>query len=184
MKKFKANAVVALREFAKKQGADIERRVLEKLSDKDRRTVTTVSSHDWIDMADNPETLTTVIAEILYPEDKRGPFKVSYQVGLVLLKSPLYKIFFQVMSVDFLLKRMCGMWLRTWDQGAVVVNRLHDHACELLLYDFKPLTLASCNELSGYATAAVEIAGKKEVEIEYKPGMNPQSHCWTVTWSD
>ncbi len=86
----------------------------------------------------------------------------------------IYKIFFKIGSVEFILKRAPQFWQQLFDTGTLSITADGHGKATLRLEKFEGLPKVLCLSLQGWSQALLELAGAKNAKLDVvrwpKPG--------------
>lgn len=96
----------------------------------------------------------------------------------------LYKIFFRMADVLYIVKRAAAAWRVNYDEGTMRVVAEGDHVVTLRMEVPTPHR-AHCLSVRGWIVRAGELSGAKHVQIEERCRVNGDEHCqFELRWRD
>ena len=96
----------------------------------------------------------------------------------------MYKIFFRMADVHYIVKRAAAAWRVNYDEGTMSVISEGDHVVTLRMEVPTPHR-AHCLSVSGWIVRAGELSGAKHVQIEERCRVLGDEHCqFELRWRD
>ena len=124
-------------------------------------------------------------AELLLP---RGEKSLAWEMGRYSAESGLktvYKIFFKVADVSFILKKTSQVFSNYYDRGTMETVSTTDRSASLILRGFDQPSLHFCDRLLGWMERTVEMTGAKNVRMTHpRCVVRGDDHCeYRGDWS-
>jgi len=96
----------------------------------------------------------------------------------------LYKIFFKVADVHFIIKRAPQVMVTYYDSGSMEVMKVGPKEALLHLVDFDEPHLLICDRLQGWMERVVELSGGKDVSLKHPKCMAKGDRVceYNATW--
>jgi uncharacterized protein (TIGR02265 family) len=179
MARVKGTDVVQLREEMRERGAGVETPFLQRLSEEDRHAYLTMMPISWTSL-DGITRIHQTAAELLFPEEPE-PMRRLGQMIARRVYTGIHKLFLRIPSIQFVLSRTASIWRTYFDGGAASIERVGDHAANLVVRDFSDLTPGLRRFICGHISAIIEMAGGKEVRVVLDE-KDPQAWRWQFTW--
>lgn len=167
MARVKGTAVGASLAYLKgRLGEEKFAQVLSGLSPEARAALTgTVLPSGWYEFSHLLELMKK--AEVLLP---RGAHSLAWEMGRYSAESGLktvYKIFFRVADVNFILKKVSQVFSNYYDRGTMETVRTTDKTALLVLRGFDQPCPHFCDRLLGWMQRTVEMTGAKDVRMTH-----------------
>lgn len=167
MAKVKGTAVSASVVYLKgRLGQEAFDQTLDGLSPEARATLSgTVLSSGWYEFSHLLEMM--VAAERRLP---RGAKPLAWEMGRYSAESGLktvYKIFFKVADVSFILKKASQVFSNYYDSGHMETVKNEGKSATLVLTGFDQPSIHFCDRLMGWMERTVELTGAREVKMTH-----------------
>ncbi|HEY2747706.1 MAG TPA: hypothetical protein VGL86_23955 [Polyangia bacterium] len=96
----------------------------------------------------------------------------------------LYKIFFRMADVLYIVRRAAAAWRVNYDEGSMTVVGEGDHEVTLRMEVPAPHR-AHCLSVRGWIVRAGELSGAKDVRVDERCRLNGAPHCqFELRWRD
>ena len=96
----------------------------------------------------------------------------------------LYKIFFRMADVRYIIRRAAAAWRVNYDEGSMTVLHEGDHVVTLRMEVPTPHR-AHCLSVRGWIVRAGELSGAKDVRVAETCRIQGDAHCqFELTWRD
>lgn len=178
MARVKGTAVSASVAYLKERlGPEAFAQVVEGLSPEAQKTLGgTVLPSGWYEFSNLLELM--VAAEKRLP---RGAKPLAWEMGRYSAESGLktvYKIFFKVADVGFILKKASQVFSNYYDSGKMETVKNEGKSATLVLTDFDQPNHHFCDRLLGWMERTVELTGAREVRMTHpKCRMRGDDRC-------
>ena len=94
----------------------------------------------------------------------------------------LYKIFFRMADVLYIVRRAAAAWGANYDEGTMTVVDEGDHVVTLRM-EVRERHRAHCLSVRGWIVRASELSGAKDVRVDERCGLRGEAHCeFTLRW--
>jgi len=118
----------------------------------------------------------------------RGARSLAWEMGRYSAESGLstvYKIFFRVADVSFILKKTAQVFSTYYDRGRMETASITGKSCAVLLREFDQPSAYFCDRLLGWMERTVEMTGAKNVRMTHPHCMaRGDDHCeYRGDWS-
>lgn len=162
---FKGSSIVAMREFIRSRGPEIEQRFYERLSPQGQELFKKALPVTWISFEDDPGDL-DIAADLLFPGDPEGIRKVSREMIKFMMRG-IYTIFVRMPSTAFIIKRLAGMWKANYDVGAVEMNKIGDKEAHIVIRHFPEIMKFQLESLCGSIVGILEMTDAQHIQVTY-----------------
>ena len=78
----------------------------------------------------------------------------------------IYRLFFKVGTVKWVMARAARLWHLHYDSGRLVMRELPSGELELAIEDFPSPACAHCRSVQGWAERSIELSGGEDVRTE------------------
>lgn len=96
----------------------------------------------------------------------------------------LYKIFFRMADVRYIIRRAAAAWRVNYDEGSMTVVAEGDHVVTLRMEVPAPHR-AHCLSVRGWIVRAGELSGAKDVRVDESCRLHGDPHCqFELRWRD
>jgi hypothetical protein len=96
----------------------------------------------------------------------------------------LYKIFFRMADVRYIIRRAAAAWRVNYDEGSMAVVAEGDHVVTLRMEVPTPHR-AHCLSVRGWIVRAGELSGAKDVRVDESCRLHGDPHCqFELRWRD
>lgn len=183
MPHFKSSGIVTIRNLIQKQYQSLEKVILQDLEPDDRERYLTALSSSWVPLDPFPEgnNLIRATAKHLFPEDSENIRQLGNCCARLEL-SGIYRIFFQIPTLHFILKRSAHLWRVYYDCGWMEIEEFEKYHCCVVVHDFPQLYSDLREFFAGFLIAVVELTGKKDVRAT-RDDRNPLAWRWNLDWN-
>jgi hypothetical protein len=96
----------------------------------------------------------------------------------------IYRLFFKVGTVKWIMARAARLWGMHYDSGRLLVKQFPGKEVEMEIIDYAAPHRVHCLAVQGWAERSIELSGAKEValdELGCRANGDEQCH-WRVTW--
>jgi hypothetical protein len=96
----------------------------------------------------------------------------------------IYRLFYMVGSVNWLIDRAAALWSVNYDSGRLAVDHLDERAAELHVLEFATPHRAHCLSVMGWAERSLELSGARLIE-SVEPACRVRGHrvcTFRMTW--
>lgn len=100
----------------------------------------------------------------------RGARSLAWEMGRYSAESGLktvYKIFFRVADVSFILKKVTQVFSNYYDRGTLEAKSFDAHSASIILRNFDQPSAYFCDRLLGWMERTVEMTGAKRVRMTH-----------------
>ena len=172
-----------LRYVEERAGVDGYRRFVDALSPDTRAVVDArVLASGWYPFAAFIE-----ICEVIDRQLGKGDLALCHQLGRYGCDAnlpTLYKIFFRMADVRYIIRRAAAAWRVNYDEGSMTVLSEGDGVVSLRMEVPRPHR-AHCLSVRGWMVRAGELSGAKDVRVEETCRLLGQPHCqFELRWRD
>ena len=172
-----------LRFVEERAGVDGYRRFLDALSPATRALVDArILASAWY-----PFTSFVEICEVIDRQLGRGDLELCHELGRYGCDANLptmYKIFFRMADVLYIVRRAAAAWRVNYDEGTMSVVAEGDHVVTLRMEVPTPHR-AHCLSVRGWIVRAGELSGAKDVRIDERCRVKGDEHCqFELRWRD
>jgi hypothetical protein len=182
--KTKGTGIVILRKLFETQPPERLELFLSKLTPAQQHLFKSVMPVHWVELTDEVGGLFDQCAQVLFPQEKEP----SVSLGLACAKlgiSFFYKMFFLVLTPQFVFGEVAAYWRLFWDVGKAEVAREARLASENVyifrIKDFIPMNQGWKQYMNGYIRGFGEMAGAKNLKVVLITDQ-PELLEWRVTW--
>ncbi|MEW6517556.1 MAG: hypothetical protein AB1439_11720 [candidate division FCPU426 bacterium] len=168
---FKGAPFVSMRELIRARGPEFEQVFLEKLLPKEKEVYLNALAVTRVedDTSSGEKSIFYVAARMLFPEAAKPVRELGKAIANCEIKG-VYRIFFRMASMEFVLNRVAKIWRQYNDQGVAVIENYKMEnrfmTCDFVVRDFPEFSEVRKEYLAGYFTALVEYARGKILAIE------------------
>lgn len=176
----KGTDVVGLRKIFAEAGPEMEQKLLEKLTPEQRHLYENAVSTTL-----SPVGLQTDLyeraAEVLFGQDSNRMVRLGKTMANRSY-STVYKLFFRIPKVEFLISRVATMWLTYYDTGEAEIKKFTGKSGSLVVRHFPSLPRKLREVIAGHLTVILELTGAKVVHVLVCDD-DPEAWEWKLTWS-
>src|SRR5687768_8938894 len=116
----------------------------------------------------------------------RGDLELCYELGRYgadINLPTLYKLFFRVGNIDWVIRRSAAAWSVSYDTGSMTVVDQKDKSVRVRIVDFPDPRRAHCLSVRGWIVRAAELSGEKVVRHRETCRALGDQHCeFEVEW--
>lgn len=96
----------------------------------------------------------------------------------------IYRLFFKVGTVKWIMARAARLWGMHYDSGRLIVKQFPGKEVEMEIVDYVAPHRVHCLAVQGWAERSIELSGAKDVVVdEIACRANGDEQCrWRVTW--
>ncbi|MDB4970807.1 MAG: hypothetical protein JWN44_6496 [Myxococcales bacterium] len=127
------------------------------------------------------------MCEVIDRQLGKGDLELCHELGRHACDAnlpTLYKIFFRMADVMYVIRRAAAAWRVSYDEGSMTVLGEGDHLVTMRMEVPTPHR-AHCLSVRGWIVRAGELSGAKGVEIEERCRLRGDPHCeFTLRWRD
>jgi hypothetical protein len=172
-----------LRYVEERGGDDASRHFLDALSPETRTLIEgRVLPNRWYPFAALIE-----MCEVIDRQLGNGDLELCHQLGRYACDAnlpTLYKIFFRMADVLYIIRRAAAAWRVSYDEGTMTVVNEGDHVVTMRMQVPAPHR-AHCLSVRGWIVRAGELSGAKDVRVDERCRLHGDSHCeFTLHWRD
>lgn len=175
----KGTDVVGLRKIISEAGAEAEQKLLKTLTPDQRHLYENAVSTTL-----SPVGLQTALyeraAEVLFPNDSNRMFRLGKMMANRSF-STVYKLFFRIPTVEFLVGRVATMWRSYYDAGEAEIVNFMGKSGSLVVRHFPSLPRKLREVVAGHLTVVLELTGAKNARVEVCDG-DPDAWEWKMSW--
>ncbi len=183
MARHKGNSIFTLRKLFKTKGEPFFQAFLGRLSPEAKKDFLSAISVTWVDIEIYAEIIEKA-APLIYPNDS----KCLEKLGTYLVKEhlpKLYKIFFPVFSLKFVITKSTRIWPHYYDTGASHIENFavkeggQGYRLTMVVTGFPELPKVLRKLVSGWIYGMMEICGETNFIIKLDES-NPNAWSWTA----
>jgi hypothetical protein len=172
-----------LRYVEERAGTDGYRRFVEALSPETRTLVDArILASGWY-----PFTAFVEICEVIDRQLGQGDLELCDELGRYGCDAnlpTLYKIFFRMADVQYIVKRAAAAWRVNYDEGSMTLVGEGDHEVRLRMEVPTPHR-AHCLSVRGWIVRAGELSGAKDVRVVETCRLHGDAYCeFDLRWRD
>jgi hypothetical protein len=175
----KGTDVVGLRKIFAEAGQQAEQKLLDRLTPEQRHIYENAVSTTL-----SPVGLQTELyeraAETLFPEDPNR----MVRLGKIMANrsySTVYKLFFRIPTVEFLISRVATVWRSYYDSGEAEIRNFTGRSGSLVVRHFPSLPRKLREVIAGHLTVILELTGAKSTHVLVCDD-DPEAWEWKLTW--
>jgi len=170
MSRVKASTVLTRFDYLSKvYGPRAKERFLAELSESSRKQITgLVLPQAWV-----PFELYVEVNETIDRLFGKGDLALCVEVSKYAAEAnlpTLYKVFYRLSSVAFIMKKAASLWNVHYDSGTLVVKDVDRSHALLTIRGFEPPHKTLCFGFRGWAARAIELSGGRHV-------YHDEAHC-------
>lgn len=164
---YKGTGIVCLKKAISQAGADKEKVLLALLNEEERKVWETVLAFQWIPI-EVANKFAIYGSKVLHPDKSLNDG--LYAMGIERAKSDVnkvYRLIFKIVNIDTILKKATSIWKTIHQAGectSEVIEKEGTGFYTLTNYPDFPEEVAHVT--SGYIHGLLEVAGKKNVEVD------------------
>jgi uncharacterized protein (TIGR02265 family) len=181
MGKSKGSDIVCMRKCLKNAGEKTEQRFLDQLTPNEVELYKKLLTSMWIPV----ETATKFLclgSMALFPQETES--QALFKLGILQAQEDIngiYRVFFKVLSVKSLIKKMPMLWRAYNDTGSNVVKVISKKHVVFTLTDYSDYPIAQFDNICGYIHACMEMVNAKNIKIT--PDLtNPNAWKFKIVW--
>ncbi len=183
---YKATSIISMRELIKARGEAFEQAFLEKLAAQEKSAYLHALpvTHIKEDSSLEEKSIYYIAAHMLYPKAVHPVQELGKAIAGCEIKG-VYKIFFRIATMEFILNRAAKIWRQYNDQGkAAIENYKLDHkvmACEFVVRDYPEFSQVRKEYLAGYISALIHYAKGTVISIDLPQQYEPHKESrWFI----
>jgi hypothetical protein len=179
MARIKGTNLVVLRETIKARGFEFETTFQNSLTPTQRQLYETVMATSWSPIELQMDIYLAAIKLLLpnHPNPRRELGRLLSQKAY----KGIYKVFFRIPGVSYVIARAAEVWNTYYDTGAGEIEHATPNSADFVVFDFPDLPAPMREIAAGNMIAIVELAGGKNCRIELDES-NPKAWRWMVKW--
>ena len=181
MPQIKGTDVVALRNLVRERGASSEQSLLSQLSPALRQLYLETSPITWNSL-DSQAELYEVASSFLFPKEPNSVARMHKMLAEVSYSS-IYKIFMQIPTLAFIVKRAALVWRKYYDAGVAGAENQGKNSLDFVVREFPELPRALREATTGHLSAILEMTGAKNVVVT-SPAETPAAWAWHISWRE
>lgn len=172
-----------LRYVEERGGGEASRRFIEALSAETRALIEgRILPNGWY-----PFSAFIEMCEVIDRQLGKGDLELCHELGRHSCDAnlpALYKIFFRMADVLYLVRRATAAWRASYDEGGMTVIGEGDHVVTMRMEVPTPHR-AHCLSVRGWILRAAELSGAKDGRIDERCRLTGDAHCeFTLSWRD
>jgi uncharacterized protein (TIGR02265 family) len=171
--------VMSLRKILQEQGAATEQAFLAKLTPDLREVYRGIIATSWTPV-EQQMAIYQAAAHTLFP----GLDEPMARLGHALAKKTftgMYRIFFRIPSIAFIMQRVAMVWRSYYTQGEAMVENSQPKRVDFVVRDFPQLPYPMLEVAKGHCRCILEMTGAKMVQVTLETH-DPQAWRWRLSW--
>jgi len=179
MNKVKATNTLTLKKLLGSKHPELEAKLKAELSPACLNIYAYSTVSTWITDVEEQEIL-AIGARLLFPHLPTAMVQLGRMLALETM-SGIYRVFFRIPSVSFVMKRTANMWRMFNAAGNARTDDLGPGRAVMTVTDAMDFEPYQCDLVTGYIQAVLELAGAKGINVTFD-GSNPTAWRWEIAW--
>lgn len=171
--------VIALRKLLEERGAAAEKAFASKLTPELLEVYHGIIATSWTPV-EQQMAVYQAAAQVLFPGQEEPMAHLGHALARKTF-SGLYRIFFRIPSVAFIMQRVAVVWRSYYNQGEALVENIRPKSVDFVVRNFPQLPQPMLEVAKGHCRCILEMTGAKMVEVELN-ARDPQAWRWRLSW--
>lgn len=179
MAKVKGTTLVMIRTLLQEAGSHVEEKFLGRLTPEDRDLFINLNPPNWVPV----ETAYRICLQAAPFLGCAGEHPI---LELIQKTSPrnfntIYKAFFRVASISFIIKRAAAIWATVNDSGKAYIENSKPNQADFVVKEYPQMHTYIYEATCGHIMTLLKHTGAKNIKINHKNEF-PNTVRWNVVW--